>query len=829
MLKSLATFFILTVTSNVFAQNALIAQCDKSGCLYEQGAKALVQIKSFTSATRKGYRTIVEGTIYPEEGPLPVALKKHANGTFYYQSPSLTTSDLPFSVSLILEDAVLVDSLKETLAKIDARIVEILAGLSEGSDSEAQIELGLLQDQKNQIAQKIVESREVLSTQTVVFRTDAEVISRIPEASAGQLTVSGYNLEGFNSIDSLLEIAASGVNFKKDLKAIQVRNNGNNIDAEKISISGNNVLLTGILLDGRNQIEIQMLDSEGKTMQRSVVIYAGSRTLEVIVKDSIGNILPNASVRAAISFENSFFEQKNTGLDGVVRFLNVPNMDINLEATMAGARVNTNSSLDSVELIPLLDEEPTTPNLDFSNGDIGWDTSSGGVTVVSQEDVENFRLPMITAKLDRNRLSSFYKKIGFPKATNCQAIKCNLQIKTNGKSSAWTRHTFVATSSVVSLRYKFITTEYAAGFYSEKWDDSYGVTIRVLGGVSKTESKTIRSLGIGAYGENGETVWRTISLGVNPGDTVEVYASVANAGDEKLDSLLVLETISNQDAIVAEAEINKNDGQRLKALSMGHHPYLEVENKLKGRLKFKTTPGDTIRDISVQINWKGQVYKTLPVSNMESSLSLPADAAGIISGTFDIDVPGEHFPEKIDTTVSLSMTVTNQLSQISSIQIYDVLPILFYSGADFVGKRFGDRMATLGGDDWMLPSVLEYVKILSNTYSLQVGSMSPINGGAFNAASTVLSGQEAEFSNLSKYNLSADASLATHSASTIIQIINDPVLKYAIESITVGGTTTPEVSNAFWKRISIDPLAAKKVVGGGQRQKQFLIKFKSNL
>jgi hypothetical protein len=120
------------------------------------------------------------------------------------------------------------------------------------------------------------------------------------------------------------------------------------------------------------------------------------------------------------------------------------------------------------------------------------------------------------------------------------------------------------TTKTVKVRYKFITSEIPGGFFGTEYNDFFSISIRSTDGGNAADSRSMNSLGLGAFNSSGSTDWRETTLSISGGDTVDIDVSVANVGDSSFDSQVIVDFIEEISLEIKDASLRDIDNSTYK-------------------------------------------------------------------------------------------------------------------------------------------------------------------------------------------------------------------------------------------------------------------------
>ena len=98
-------------------------------------------------------------------------------------------------------------------------------------------------------------------------------------------------------------------------------------------VNGYELTIPGILQEGRNDVEVIALDTQGLSLFTTATLWAGSQTLNVTLVDDAGNPITDAVEVAVKLGDDQEVTQTASTSTGQWTFHNVPNRTILIEAT----------------------------------------------------------------------------------------------------------------------------------------------------------------------------------------------------------------------------------------------------------------------------------------------------------------------------------------------------------------------------------------------------------------------------------------------------------------------------------------------------------------
>jgi hypothetical protein len=355
-------------------------------------------------------------------------------------------------------------------------------------------------------------------------------VAPLPPAgdSPGSYELGGALATGFN--ERITDVVIRVVDAKPSLNPADftITDNGDPVSsAVRVDTVNRTLTLKNVVLDdGRNVLAITGKDSYGLTLSGQVVVWAGSYTLGVTVMDAQAAPVSGATVTVKLGDDQDVTTSAVTAADGTASFENMPDWTVIVEATGPSnttASTAVAGSNGTVQLV-LQGFDPASPidNNDFATGDAsGWDLGTAPVTVETHVEGSG--------------------------PTKILATDNDIKLATSGEGPQTIQRTFATKqgTSVVKLRYRFVTTEVPGGYFGTKYNDYFSVSIRSQNaGKSVTEANTMNGLGLAAFDASGSTKWREVTLAVNgQGDTVQFDITVANVADGLLDSYVIVDRV----------------------------------------------------------------------------------------------------------------------------------------------------------------------------------------------------------------------------------------------------------------------------------------------
>ncbi len=305
-------------------------------------------------------------------------------------------------------------------------------------------------------------------------------------------------------------------------------------------------------------------------------------------------------------------------------------------------------------------------------------------------------------------------------------------ISTGGVEGATSiSRTFVTKPSTktVKIRYRFITSEVPAGYFGTKYNDYFSLSVKSSGGNSAADSRSMNSLGLGAFDASGSTDWRETSMSVTGGEAVGIDIAVANVGDDLYDSMLVVDFVEEGNLEITAATLNDIDNTLLRFLSGDGHTYFSGNTRIHGTLTVTGNEDDSLATLTLEVVQGGTVVATGALDDGVSGSLLTVfgedEEVRIDTSQLLFNIPATNgIDVGANGTVSLRLKATSTDGGEVTRDIGSVEILARYTGAN----RYGGRDAGQGGDDWVKPGVRSVVEDFgANLY----GDFSNMHGGHF--------------------------------------------------------------------------------------------------
>ena len=440
----------------------------------------------------------------------------------------------------------------------------------------------------------------------------------------GALSVVGASPPRFYNITDPLQFKLEGAEFYSSIEDINLTINGHTVPAANLALESTLISATSVLVNGRNEISLVAVDSIGRPLYLSTTLWAGSANLNVQLLNEDGALyLGSADVFVSLSDDQAIQAHAVT-TTGIVEFHNLPTRTILINAKSSESNIigfgNAVGGDETTVQIVMKGFKPSSSidNNDFSLGTLGWEIGDASVEINPHiENFPNAPLNSISKSLadgivaknslgEKNRTVKRGNPSMLPAEPNItkntisnlaldSLVDDDLTLSTSGEGGQSISRTFNTTAgaNAVLIRYRFITSEVPGGFYGSQYNDNFSINIRSQNAQDFVgESNSMNGLDLGAFDySSGSTMWHEIKLPVKPdGDTIQADITVANVGDDQLDSQVVVDFIQELADQVQPALSWTNTGGGLN-------------------LSYAVTGGNLLEDTTISIFWaNGTTY-----------------------------------------------------------------------------------------------------------------------------------------------------------------------------------------------------------------------------
>lgn len=598
------------------------------------------------------------------------------------------------------------------------------------------------------------------------------------EVSEAQIKVEGIYEYSFNPRVNSISFSITGSTFNTDPDSVTILLNNKVVGADIISVDSNKISFSSSFPEGKNELAFYGSDIDGKLLYKELVFWAGSNSIEVFISDTSGMPVTIGSITATLGDDSNVSSTANF-TDGRVIFNNLPDRTVLIEAfgenNFYGWQAVTGSSGSLSLVLEGLRPASSIDNNQFIAGLDGWNTLGDTATIVPH--VEAVTAPSFrSAAVNDLDFDLVLRTLGAGKQTVSRSFKTKPGTK------------------VVSVRYKFITSEVPGGYYGTQFNDYYSITLRTGAGGAQSRGSSMNDLGLAAFDQNGDTGWQEVSIPVSEkGDIVQIDAGVANVADGLYNSSVVIDKIEEKKFAISSVSLRDIDNTNLSHISTDAHTYFSGNTLINGVIELEGEAEDQVSTLNLQIRKGGQIVATS---------TLGSNAQKILIG-----VPfGDDNVIKITASQLLFMFSSGQLASLGgdqdeslllqvsaeskngekSVRNVGSLPKLVrYQGAN----RYGQRDVADGGDDWVRPSARTVVAHFSG---IQWGDFSNMNGGVFAPHASHRLGRDVD-GFFSGFN-NRDA----QTAATILGHLNDPLgSRISVVWVTYSKTAHKEFYDAI--------------------------------
>eukprot|EP00300_Choanocystis_sp_HF-7_P017972 c19897_g1_i3.p1 GENE.c19897_g1_i3~~c19897_g1_i3.p1 ORF type:complete len:851 (+),score=141.58 c19897_g1_i3:246-2798(+) len=555
-----------------------------------------------------------------------------------------------------------------------------------------------------------------------------------------------------------------------------------------IAADGTSITLVDSLRDGLNTILCVAEDLNGSAVVFDDEVWAGSGQLVVLVANASNEPVLGAEVVVTLSDDTLYSVTGFTDANGRFAVQNVPFRTLFVSASFnnedIGGAVTVGPGLVSIILTSSNQPLGSVKNLDFSSMADGW--------VLTAFDSANHFFLVNHAETKQANL--------------------DLMLFTNGSppgAPVTAQHTFMASanSNFVRVRYRFMTSEVPGGWFGSEFNDGFTVSVLVEGGGSKSETSSMNALGLAAFDSQGNTKFRELTVTVPKSDQptkVTVIAQVENVADNLFDSALQIDVVFEGDFSIASAtlfDFHPSAGVisgPLTFLSCGDFPgdyYGNGVNRLQATMTVVGSPGDSVASVHLVI--QGHLLVEL-LPEKQAILYQPfGDSRRLtFSKQRAFDIPNTvlaGIAVAQNGVVSLALRARSTGGQEHEFSLGTVAKMARYTGSN----RYDNRDPSQGGDDWALPTTIDYVAYFSSVYSdLEFGDFSNMNGQTFPPHKSHKFGNDVDvkFPNYEKRNAAVahtlighlnDSTFGSHICQVYVLFAQNSAFYNAIHSVTL--------------------------------------------
>lgn len=662
----------------------------------------------------------------------------------------------------------------------------------------------------NRIALNFIEDGILRANSSVAVATNGAPTPPVdPEheggASAVILALSNTNPNGFVARTQAVQLSVAAGSIDTTVGATKVWLNDLVVPAAQIAVTASQITVSstqGIgLKDGRNVLRIRTRDTAGDLVNSEFVVWAGSATLTATVRNTANQLIQNARVQFRLNEDETIFVQLLTDAQGVAAVPNLPDLPINVYAYSPNLQESGSSSVQGnsgavAVTLTALDPASTIDNNEFQLGNAsGWVVNAPSAIVPHDPGPSG---DMAGPSVDPDN---------------------DLRIGTSGTAKQTAKRTIevpAGTGPAVTfnVRHRFSTTEVPGGYCGTKYNDAFGVEMRVVvPNAPAQEPKRIVSamnqLGCAAFDATGTTKWMDSPITVPRGASLEVVASVQNVGDGAFQSTLTIDGLIQPPLIVSDLQLKDLLNNNLQYLSISSTlPTGVSQLAVRGRIVIKRGVSTTTARVT------GLVLKLRQGTRTVNATLSPAAATALIN----VAVPDPNGLEWNSTTqplfiiphasltgwdtgqsatVSLSVDLTPTTGKVATKNTSPQSFTVMTRGSPTIG-RYPERDPAVGGDEWGRKKTIDFLVGLSgNQSTMTFNDASKMHAGKFpphGANGTVASNHDngtAVDMKFPNFPSAANArSKTAANADAIIQLLADHGTE--IEEI---GTTFPTTNN----------------------------------
>lgn len=656
--------------------------------------------------------------------------------------------------------------------------------------------------------------------------------------SPGVVALGGVSETAFNPTSEIVHFEMTGATFSSDPEDAKLFHNSLPVDAGFVQVTPNAVSVSSVLVEGSNEIILVAKDTQGLTVYKEVIVWAGDQTLSGSILDENDQPASGTVITAQLGDDKNV-QSVVAGSNGQFSFVNLPARTIILDAVDTGNRlasIATNGGQGFVQLkLSAFNQPSPIDNNDFSLGTDGWNIgnapvqiiphveTSGGVDdgggsgggevidLMPQQMTANKSVQQAQASITEQRQararalqnrpapvqSAFKNSVAASDFISLtEDGDMDLQLNTQGEGPQTITRAFEIDPGTnnVTVRYRFITSEVPGGYFGTQYNDYFNVSIRSqAGNGSAVESQSMNGLGLGAFDGGGATDWRETSLPVSEeGDTVQVNLTVANVADGILDSQLVVDVVKEKKLAITKLSLKDIDNTNLGFLSTAAHTYFGGNTRIHGTVTVEGAEDDSLSSLVLEVIQGGGVVATANLAQGAQGTLIKsfgsAKKVEITTSQLLFELPSAQAANvngTSDGTLTLRARAKSQKGEEVTKDAGSVQLLVRFTG----GSRYGGRDAARGGDDWVKPSMREIVDHFGLTY----GDFSNMNGGNFPPHSSHRNGNDVD-GWFSGYN-ARNAATATQ----VIAHLNDTTHGSRISMVFV--TFDRVATNTFWNAI----------------------------
>lgn len=590
-----------------------------------------------------------------------------------------------------------------------------------------------------------------------------------------------------------------------DLSQYSVYVNGALVDGAALAVSAGALQISAPLISGINNVQVYAPDVTGNPIEASLKFGAGSSVVSGRVVSKDGSPVVGAEVVASLGDDPGITARATTDAKGVYTLNNFPQRTVLVAVVgpsgIPGASSGIGGSPFPDTVLVEFGVPVSVANNDFSLGQVGW-TNVNGASVSLIEHTEDVGPKPATTP----NLVSFINNWLPLSTAHAQAVpKKDLKVTTSGQGPRTVTYTFdpPADTSSVKLRYRFQTTEFPR-YYNTAYNDSFEVKLRSADGRNTSIAGTMNGLSSSSFDATGSTAWKELSLDLpasaQPGKPMQVDITVANVGDGKVDSSIIVDVVSTSKVTVQSATLFDIDNTALQFLSAAPHAFFGGDVRLNGIFTLKGPAESAVTSAQLQVFQGGVLKATGSLApGLESKVYKSFGTKGVITVSdkaLAFILPSSQV-KSINTSVngvlSLKLVVKTDKGEIASKDVGTVALLDIWAGTN----RYEARNESEGGDGWVQPSARDVFSKISATY----GDFSNMNGGHMDPHKSHQRGIDVDG------KVDGYSARNADTAGKIIALLNTPGVQLNVKVAYV--TYSPKAGDAFF-----DAIKAVKLTDG---------------
>lgn len=636
------------------------------------------------------------------------------------------------------------------------------------------------------------DSRDAVTEKT------AAVIEDRPDPYEQEAPLSDMTLTHVRSGDALqalwapVRFKAAGAALITDLERYSVYLNDVLLNASALVVAGDSLSIHAALKEGNNKINVIGPDQADLLVQIVAEVWAGSATVQGRVVDESGNPVGGATVVAALGDDSKTTATTSTDSAGKYVLQNFPARTVLVSVTGPTGIPGSTSSLAGSAFPDVVLYKFGVPvpaaNNDFLAGTKGWINRNGAN--LSLEDHVEDPGPKPDALPQPMPAPGQPQKI-LPAAPTLLGPKKDLRVGTSGEGPKTVTYTFSppADSKTARIRYRFQTDEFPT-YFGSRYNDAINVALRSQSGKSVARSEAMNELGKAAFDTRGSTAWKDLSMELEAaGEPVQVDVTVANVGDNRMESAAIVNAVSASPLAITQASLFDIDNTPLHYLSAASHTYFNATTRVHAQFKLAGPAATQLTSLELQVQQAGVVKARAPLTAaLSPSMYKTFGRSGIelSSAQLAFEIPAKELAginTSTDGSLNLKLVAVADAGYSAEKDMGSVRLLDRWTGTD----RYGGRDAHRGGDDWLTAAT----RGICSAVSVSWGDFSNMNAGSF-----------APDHRSHTTGLDADGWYAGYSArdaasaAKMLALLNTEGVSSKVKTVLV--THTPSPGNAFY-------------------------------